>query len=171
MFIKHQIAHRSDKVRYCYNSLLKIVAWSLLSNMAVTGHVWLWSSWNMPGPSEKGRKYKLHSDFWLLIMGKDIRYINNGLYWLYFWSDNILATWAYINISSTFFFFSLFFIVTRTFKTLQKAHIIILLDCTGLNRWMLIKMLCMCFELQLMVPGINIILIIDLYLAYFGKIF
>lgn len=29
----------------------------------------------------------------------------------------------------------------------------------------------MCFELQLMVPGINIIVIIDLYLAYFGKIF
>ena len=36
---------------------------------------------------------------------------------------------------------------------------------------MLTKMLCMCFELQLKVPGINFIVIIDLYLAYFGKIF
>ena len=60
--------------------------------------------------------------------------------------------------------------MTRTFKTLQKAHILIL-DGTGLNRWMLTKMLCMCFELQLKVPGINIIVIIDLYLAYFAKIF
>lgn len=51
---------------------------------------------------------------------------------------------------------------------IQKS-LIVLLDSTGLNRMNADQNgMGLCFELQLMAPGINII-IFDLYLAYFGN--
>lgn len=82
---------------------------------------------------EKGCTYKLHSRLGRLIMKKNIKYINNILYGLHF---RVLMFWLYwlkdIKMSSTCFF--LLFIVTRTLKIIQKAHIMVLWDSTGLNR-------------------------------------